>query len=207
MNRIIITNVISAIAIILAAIFGFFKFRPKSKEPKQSDNNEFASIKIESEKADENNANQNNDCNISAFNRLQKCIDLNWIQNFEYNQLTKPQYVQEAVTDDLHLYWNESKKPENAFFNQKLAEAHLLFIKAIKAFLRAVIQETTFVRPESKVSVINSKAEGHRIWLKDYDERFDREVKIITRKTEGIINAYKRYVQVARSEGVYRQNN
>jgi len=207
MDRTIITNVISAIAIILAAIFGFLKFRSKSKEPKKSDTNEFAYRKIETEKTDEKNANQNNDRNISAFNRLQKCIDLNWIQNFEYNQLTEPQYVREAVTDDLHLYWNESKKPENAFFNQKLAEAHLVFVKAIKSFLRAVIQETTFVRPESKVSVINSKAEGHRIWLKDYDERFDREVKIIIRKTEGIINAYKRYVQVARSEGVYQQDN
>lgn len=200
-------TIISAIVIILAAVFGFLQFRLKSKEAQKSGGNDFSPIKIERKKADEKNEKPIINRDISSFNRLQKFIDLNWIRNFEYNQLAHPQYVQEAVTDDLHLYWNESQKPENEFSNQKIAEAHLLFIKAIKAFIRTVIQETTFVRPDSKASVINSKAEGNRSKTKDYDERYDREVKIITHKAESIINAYKRYIQVAKNQSVYLQGN
>lgn len=202
-----ITTIFSAIAIIIAAVFGFLKFRPKSKEPKKSDGNTVAPLKFDRKKADEKNEKPIINPDSSSFNRLQKLIDSNWIRNFEFIQLTKPEYVQEAVTDYLHLYWIESLKPENEYLNQKLAQAHLVFIKAIKAFIRAVIKETTFVRPESKVSVINSKAEGYRNRPKDFNERYDREVKIISRKAEGIINAYKRYVLVARNERVYLQNN
>ena len=207
MDSTVITTIFSAIAIIIAAVFGFLKFRPKSKEPKTSDGNEFAPLKIEKEKADEKKKTQDNDPDISSFNRLQKFIDLNWIYNFEYSQLTEPRYVQEAVTDDLHLYWNESQKPENTFFNQKLAEAHLVFIKAIKAFISTALRVTTYVRPGSNTSVINSKAEGYRKGAAEYDERYDKEVKIITRAAKGIIHTYKKYVQVARNEGVHLQDN
>lgn len=204
MNSTIIAAVIPAIAIIIAAVIGLLKFRPKSEEPKKSDGNEFAAIKIERGKEDEK---QYNDHDISAFNRLQKLIDSNWIQNFKYNQLTYPQYVQVAVTDDLYSYLNASEKPENGFLNKHLAEEHLVFIKEIKAFISAALQETTLVRPESKTTVVNSKAEAYKKWSKDYDKKYDREVKIITNKAEGIIHAYERYVQAARNESVYLQNN
>lgn len=204
MNSTIISAIILTIAIIIAAVIGLLKFRPKSEEPKKSDGNEFVPIEMEREKAD---VKQNYDRDISAFNRLQRFIDSNWIQNFEHNQLTYPQYVKIAVTDDLHSYLNESEKPENEFLNKHLAEEHLEFINKIKAFISAALQETTLVRPESKTTVVNSKAETYKKWSKDYDKKYDREVKIITQKAEGIIHAYKRYVQVARHESVYLQNN
>lgn len=204
MNSTIIAVIISAIAIIIAAVIGFLKFRPKSEEPKKSDGNEFTPIEIEREKEDEK---QNNDRDIFAFNRLQKFIDSNWILNFKYKQLTYPQYVQVAVTDDLHSYLNESEKPENEFLNKDLAEAHLLLIKEMKDFISAALRETTLVRPGSKTTVVNSKAEAYKKWSKDYDKRYDREVKIITHKAGSIIHAYNRYVQVARNERVYLLNN
>ncbi len=204
MDSTIIAAIIVAIAIVMAAVIGLSKFRAKSEERKKSDGNEFSPRDIERRKANEKNRKQNNGHDISAFNRLQRFIDSNWIQNFEDTQLTYPQYVQAAITDDLHSYWNESKKPENEFSNQNLAEAHLVFIRAIKAFINTVLRETTFVRPESQASVINSKAEGNRKSSNDYDERYGREVKIITNRAKGIINTYKKYVQVARNERVYR---
>lgn len=205
MDRTIFTVIIAAITIIMAAVIGLLKFRTKSEESKKSDGNEFALI--EREKEGQKNKKQNNDRDISVFNRLQKFIDSNWIQNFENKQLTYPQYVQAAVTDDLHTYWNESQKPEYAFLNQDLAEAHLVFIKAIKAFISTALRVTTYVRPGSNTSVINSKAEGYRKGEAEYDERYDKEVKIITRATKGIIHTYKRYVQVAGNEGVHLQDN
>lgn len=204
MNSTIIAAIISAIAIIIAAVIGLLKFRPKSEEPKKSDGNEFVPIEIEREKEDKK---QNKVHDISAFNRLQRFIDSNWIQNFKNNQLAHPQYVQVAVTDDLHSYLNESEKPENEFLNKHLSEEHIGFIKEIKAFISAALQETTLVRPESKTAVVNAKAEAYKKWSKDYDKNYDREVKIIAKKAEGIIHAYKRYVQVARNESVYLQNN
>ena len=201
MDSSIIAAIVAAIVIITAAVIGFFKFRAKSEEQEKSDGNELSPIDSERPKA---NKNLNKDRDIPAFNRLQKLIDSNWIQNFESNQLAYPQYVQVVVTDDLHSYWNESRKPENEFRNQNLAEAHLVFAKAIKSFINAVLRETAFMRPESKASVINSKAEGYRKSSNDYNERYDREVKIITNKAKGVIYAYKKYVQVARNEKVYR---
>lgn len=204
MNSTLISAIISTIAIIMAAVIGLLKFRPKSEEPHKSDGNEFVPIEMETGKGD---VKQNYDRDISAFNRLQKIIDSNWIQNFKHNQLTYPEYVKVAVTDDLHSYLNESKKPENAFLNKHISEEHIEFINKIKAFISAALQVTTLVRPESKTTVVNSKAETYKKWSKDYDERYDREVKIITQKAKGIIQAYKRYVQAARNESVYLQNN
>ena len=201
MDSSIIAAIVAVIAMITAAVIGFFKFRAKSEEQENSDGNELSPIDSERPKA---NKNLNKDRDIPAFNRLQKIIDSNWIQNFESNQLAYPQYVQVVVTDDLHSYWNESRKPENEFRNHNLAEAHLVFMKAIKSFINAVLSETAFMRPESKASVINSKAEGYRKSSNDYNERYDREVRIITNKAKGIIYAYRRYVQVARNESVYR---
>ncbi len=193
-----ITIIIAAITIIIAVVIGLLKFRPKSEKPEKSADNEFVLIGLGTE-----NNKKNRKHDKSVFNRLQIFIDSNWIRNFECNQLAYPQYVQVAITDDLHAYSNESRKSENEFSSQTLAEAHRVFIEAIKAFINTVLQETTFVRPESNASVINSKAEGNRKGSQDYDKRYDREVKIITRKAKGIINAYKRYVQTAGDEGVY----
>lgn len=201
MGSTIIATLVAAIVIIIAAVFGLLRFRGKSEEPKKSDGGEFSPIDLERPKADKK---QNLDRDLPAFNRLQKLIDSNWIQNFEANQLAYPQYVQVTVTDDLHSYWNECRKPENAFSNQKLAEAHLVFVKSIRSFINTVLRETAFVRPGSNASVINSKAEGYSKSSNDYNERYDREVKIITNKAKGIINAYKRYVLIARNESVYR---
>lgn len=198
MNSTIIAAIISAI-VIITAVIGLLKFRSKSEEPKKSDSNEFAPIEIERGKEVEK---QNNDHDISAFNRLQRFIDSTWIQNFKDNQLTYPQYVKVAVTDDFHSYLNESEKPENEFLNKKLAEEHLVLIKEIKAFIGAALQETTLVRPGSNTTVVNSKAESYKKWSKDYDERYDREVKSITHKAEGVIHAYIRYVQAAKNERV-----
>jgi hypothetical protein len=200
MDSTIVAAIVVTIALIIATVIGSSKSRSKSEEWKSSDGNQFSFIDskpIKNEKLDNNQ-------DIPVFSRLQEIIDLNWIQKFEANQLAYPQYVQVAVTDELHAYWDESQKPENAFLNSNLAEAHFVFIKAIKAFQRTVIQNTTFVRPESNTSVVNSKADGHRKSSLDYDERYDREVKNITNRARGIIISYKRYVQVARNERVYR---
>lgn len=200
MDGTIVAAIVVTIAIIIAAVKGLSKFRAKSEERKSSDGNQFSSIDSKHKK----NEKLDNEQDIPVFNRLQEIIDLNWIQKFEANQLACPQYVQVAVTDELHAYWNESRKPENAFLNSNLSEAHLVFIRAIKAFQRTVLQNTTFVRPGSNTSVINSKADGYRKSPTDYDERYDREVKNITNRARGIIITYKRYVQVARNERVYR---
>ena len=188
------------IALIIATVVGLSKFRAKSEERKSPDGNQFSPIDSTHDK----NKKLDNKRDIPVFNRLQEIIDLSWIQKFEANQLAYPQYVKVAVTDELHAYWNESQKPENAFSNSNLGEAHLVFIKAIKAFQRTVIQNTSFVRPGSNTSVVNSKADGHRKSALDYDERYDREVKNITNRARLIINTYKRYVQVARNESVCR---
>lgn len=201
MDSTIAAAIIVAIAIITAAVIGLLKFRAKSEERKKSDGNEFSPIEVEIQKADKK---QNHDPDIPTFNRLQKLIDSTWIRNFEDKQLACPQYVQVAITDDLHSYWSESKKSVNEFSNQNLAQAHIVFNKAIKAFINTVLQETTFLRPESKVYVVNSKAERNSRSSKDYHERYDREVKKITNKAKGIIHTYKRYVQVAKHESVYR---
>lgn len=207
MDNTIVAAIIAAIAIVIAAVIGLLKFRAKSEERKNSDGDEILLVDIVGQNANAKNKKQNNKRDIPTFNRLQQFIDSNWIQNFESNQLANPEYVQVDITDDLHSYWNETKKSENEFSNQNLAEAHLVFVKAIKAFTNTVIRDTTFLRPESKVSVINSKAERHRKSSKDYHERYDREVKNITNKAKGIINAYKKYVLVARNESVYLQKN
>jgi len=200
MDSTIVAAIVVTIAIIIAAIIGISKFRAKSEEQKRSDGNAFSPIDFKHEK----NKDQDNKRDISVFNRLQKFIDLNWIEKFEDNQLAYPQYVQVAATDDLNAYLNESHKFENAFSNPNLAEAHLVFTKAIKAFQSTVIRDTTFVRPGSKATVVNSKADGHRNSSIDYDERYDREVKNIASRAKDIINTYKRYVQVARNGRVYR---
>lgn len=200
MDSTIVAAIVVTIVIIIAAVIGLSKFRAKSEERKTSGGKKFSPI----DSKDKKNKKQDNKHDIPPFNRLQKFIDSNWIQKFEDNQLAYPQYVQVAVTDDLHSYWNESQKPENEFSNQNLAEAHLVFIKAIKAFLNTVLLDTTFVRPESKASVVNSKADGYRKSSIDYDERYDREVRNLTNKAKGIIITYKKYVQVARNESVYR---
>jgi hypothetical protein len=200
MDSTIVAAVVVTIAIIIAAVIGLSKFRAKSEERKTSDDNQFSPIDSTHEK----NKKPDNKRDIPVFNRLQEIIDLNWIRKFEDNQLASPQYVQVAVTDLLHDYWNESQKPENAFSNSNLAEAHLFFVKAIKAFQRTVVQNTTYVRPGSNTSVVNSKADGYRKSALDYGEMYDREVKKITNGARGIIITYKRYVQVARNESVYR---
>ncbi len=204
MDSTIVAAIIVAFAIIIATVIGLSKSRTRSGERKKSEGNEISLIDLDSQATKEKNKKQNNKRDIPVFNRLQKFMDSNWIQKFEETQLTYPQYVQVAITDDLHAYCNESQKAENEFSNQNLAEAHLVFIKAIKAFINAVLRETSFLRPESNASVVNSKAEGHRKSSNDYDARYDREVNIITNKAKGIINSYKRYVQVARNESVYR---
>lgn len=201
MDSIIIAAILAAVVIIIAAVIALIKFRTNSEEPKKPDGKKAAPIEKEREKG-KKDEKKNNDPDFPAFNRLQKMIDSNWIQNFEYKQLTYPQFVQVSVTDDLHSYLNESEKSENKFFNHKLSEAHLVFIKAIKAFISATLRETMFVRPESKASVIRTKAEGYKKWSKDYDKSYDREVKIITYRTKAIINAYKRFVRVARNKMV-----
>lgn len=200
MNSTFVAVIAAAIAIIIAAVIGLSKFRARSEERESSAGDEFSPVASKHGK----NKKQDNKRDIPAFNRLQKLIDLNWVQKFEDNQLTYPQYVQVAVTDDLHSYWNESQKPENAFSNQNLAEAHLGLLKAIKAFQDTVLRDTTFVRPDSKASVVNSKADGHRNSSIDYIERYDREVKNITSKAKGIVKSYQRYVQTARNESVCR---
>ncbi len=200
MDSTIVAAIVGTIAIIIASVIGLSKFRAKSEERKTPDGNQFLPIDSKHGK----NKKPDNKRDLPVFNRLQEIIDLNWIQKFEDNQLAYPQYVQVTVTDELHDYWNESKKPENAFSNPNLAEAHLIFIKAIKAFQRTVIQNTRFVRPGSNASVVNSKADGYRKSSIDYDEMYEREVKNITNRARGVINTYKRYVQVARNESVYR---
>ena len=201
MDSTIVAVIATAIAVIIAAVAGLLRFRAYSEGRKKPDGNGFSDRDINRPKADKKQAN---DHDLPAFDRLQKFIDSNWIRNFEDKQLAHPQYVQVAITDDLHAYWNESKKPENAFANQNLAEAHLVFINAIKAFINTVLRETTFVRPESKSSVINSKADGYRKSSNDFNERYDREVKRITNRAKGLIITYKRYVQVAKNESVCR---
>lgn len=203
MESTIFVVILVAVIIIIAVFNGFFKFRTKSEEREASDDIVISPADLEIQIENEEKKTQNNDRDKPAFNRLQQFIDSNWIRNFEDNQLSYPQYVQVAVTDDLHSYWNESKKPENKFSNQSLAEAHLMFMKAIKAFINTVLRETTFVRPESKASVVNSKAQGRRELSNDYDEKYEREVRAVANKAKGIISAYKRYVQVARRERVY----
>ena len=200
MDNIIFAAIVVTIAIMIAAVIGLSKFRVKSEERKTPDDNQFSPVDSTHEKKKKSDNNRD----IPVFNRLQEMIDLNWITTFEDNQLAYPQYVQAAVTDLLHDYWNESRKPENAFSSPNLAEAHLIFIKAIKAFQRTVIQNTRFVRPGSNASVVNSKADGYRKSSIDYGEMYEREVKNITNRARGIIITYKRYVQVARNESVYR---
>jgi hypothetical protein len=205
MDSTILAITITAVIILIAAAIGLLKFRTKPEKREKFDDIILSPADLESQTENKKNKKQNNVRDEPAFNRLQKFIDSNWIKNFEDNQLAYPQYVQAAITDDLHSYWNESKKAENEFSNQNLAEAHLVFIKAIKTFINTALRETTFVRPESKASVVNSKAEGRRKSSNDYDERYEREVRIISNKAKGIISAYKRYVQVAESERVYLQ--
>ena len=200
MDGTFILAIVVAIAITLAVVIGLLNYRQSSRETNESDGIGF--VALERTKSDKRKKKPNNDQDKSAFNRLQKLIDSNWIQNFENNQLSYPQYVQVAIMDDLHSYLNESQKTENEFLIQDLAEAHLLYLKAIKSFIKTVLRETTFVRPDSKASVVNAKAEGPRKWSNDFDQRYDREVKIITRKAKGIINTYQKYVQVASDESV-----
>lgn len=195
-----IIAIVAAMAIIAAVVIGRLKFRHPSQDAKDYSGNGFEAS--ERTKRNKKDKQPDNGRDISAFNRLQQLIDANWIRNFENNQLAYPQYVQVAVMDDLHAYLNESRKTENEFLIQDLAEAHNVYIKSIKSFINTVLRETTFVRPESKASVVNSKAEGRRKWSNDYDQRYDREVKIIGHKAKGIINAYKKYVQVAINESV-----
>jgi hypothetical protein len=187
MDPTIVAALITAFAGIVAAFIGLL--RRRSKDAKDSSSADGPGVFEEKANQSEKHAIPKEEIplDVTAFERLQKIINSDWIQNFEINQLTSPQYVYKATKSALRDYIYESEKPENEFINEKVADAHNEFVVSIHQFLVNTARVTVPVDGNSEISVIITKAEGQKRWIKEYAQKYDDEVKIITDSTEAII--------------------
>ncbi len=141
---------------------------------------------------------------LAAFNRLQKIINTNWMQDFEYAQLNEPQYVRKAIRDHLIDYTYAAEKPENEFINQKVLQLHNEFLKSIMSFLKDIAVVTAYSDYQKDALVIRTKLDGQTRWIKDYDKNYRKEVEIIENRAESIIDNYKKFIRICRLEGVFK---
>ena len=204
MDSTIIAALIAAVAIIVAAIIG--KIKGRSKGTKSSSSS--AEAKVFEQKAHQGERHailkDKIALDVAAFERLQKIVDSDWIQNFDYRQLTYPQYVRKETRNRLSDYVYESEKTENEFFNKQVADVHNELVKSIHSFLVDTAQVTVPAGSDSEEYVIITKAEGQKRQIEDYDQKYDKEVAVILDRAKGMIEKYKTFVRISRQEGIFK---
>lgn len=135
------------------------------------------------------------DVDLQAAQNLWRIISSGWILDWHEFRMTHPQFEDDDVITRFSRYIRLAERPENAFGNMELKSLHEQFTSRIEKYLYGTAIE---MQPHtiSGKYVISVKASDR--YIKNYDEEYERQVKVIRDGVRGVWSAWGAYVQALR---------
>lgn len=124
---------------------------------------------------------------------LWQIIDSPWLTYWCNWRLSNPQHERSEDRDRILKYLDVVGQPENVFRSGPLKDAHDNFLNSLKAY--AFTAAIEMIPDGPKAFVISVKKSG---WMKDYDEKYDRQVNDLVTKIEDLWEAWKSYIEQLR---------
>lgn len=137
------------------------------------------------------------DLDTAIARRLWQVMPSSWVHNWHERRQNYPQFEERENIDRFQAYRWKSERPELAYKNAELRDAHYGVLAAIQSYLATSAREMVPYTSTDQY-VISVKKYGEDRYMDDYDERYDRQVEKVTEAAGTVWEAWGRYIDQLR---------